>query len=169
MTSGVWEIVGQNDRELPLGTTIGDALRRLVQRRFKTNAAKSLERRWGLDPKTAKNVVQCGNVSERTLTKAALSERWSLWMALGEEIFEETYADHLARVADERERAARQAAADEDQFRSLEARAAGVVSLLDGPVPAPARNVAGRSWSADDGSGAYEARQARLTNDDGGR
>jgi hypothetical protein len=93
MTFGAWEIVGRNDQQLPLGKNIGDALRDLIRARFKNNAAKTIEGRWGLDPKTARNVVTQGNVSERTLTKAALSERWDLWMALGEELFGQSYVE----------------------------------------------------------------------------
>src|ERR1700752_1999895 len=93
MTSGAWEIVGRNDHQLPLGKNIGDALRDLIRARFRNNAAKAIESRWGLDPKTARNVVSPGHVSERTLTKAALSERWELWMALGEELFGQSYVE----------------------------------------------------------------------------
>lgn len=92
MTYGAWEIVGRNYQELPIGKTVGDALRGLIRARFRNNAAKNIEQMWGLDAKTARNVVTQGNVSERTLTKAARAERWSLWMALGEELFGETYA-----------------------------------------------------------------------------
>lgn len=108
MTYGGWQVVGTDYRELPLGTTIGDALRRLVRERFKVNTAKRIEARWGLDPRTARNVVTQGNVSERTLTKAALAERWALWMALGEELFGQSYAEweeqRLKTIIEEAER-----------------------------------------------------------------
>lgn len=108
MTYGGWQVVGTDYRELPLGTTIGDALRRLVRERFKVNTAKNIEGRWGLDPRTARNVVTQGNVSERTLTKAALAERWGLWMALGEELFGQSYAEweeqRLKTIIEEAER-----------------------------------------------------------------
>jgi hypothetical protein len=97
MTHGAWEIVGQDYRELPLGKTIGDALRGLIRKRWPNNAAKKIETLWDIDPKTAKNVVSQGNVSERTLTKAALAERWALWIALGEEVFGESYAEYEER------------------------------------------------------------------------
>ena len=158
-----WEIVGRNDWELPIGTTIGDALRKLVRRRFKHNTAKTLETLWGLDPKTAKNVVQSGHVSERTLTKAALSERWALWMALGEEIFEETYAQHLARLADERETAAREARDAEADFADLAARAAVRLALLDRDEDAPQRPAQGRGRAKADGLRDRADAQARLT------
>lgn len=108
MTYGGWQIVGGDFRELPLGTTVGDALRRLVRERFKHHTAKKLEDRWGLDARTARNVVSQGNVSERTLTKAALAERWELWAALGEELFGQSYEawqeERLKTIIEEAER-----------------------------------------------------------------
>jgi hypothetical protein len=98
MTDTGWEVVGQDYRELPLGKTIGDALRGLIRKRWPNNAAKRIESLWDLDPKTAKNVVSHGNVSERTLTKAALAERWALWIALGEEVFGEPYEAYEERM-----------------------------------------------------------------------
>lgn len=93
MTYGAWEVVGQKDQQLPLGKTIGDAFRELIAQRFQHNAAKKIERLYGYDPKTAKNIVHRGCVSERSLTKAALAEGWGLWMALGEQLFGQSYAD----------------------------------------------------------------------------
>lgn len=134
MADGTWEIVGLDDQELRFEKTVGDALRGLIRRRWKNNAAKLIERSWGLDPKTAKNVVQHGNVSERTLTKAARAERWALWHALGEEMFGESYEQFLQGVVDETEQARRRAQARRDNLRSLEARAASLVDLRDSPV-----------------------------------
>lgn len=108
MTYGDWEVVGRDSRELPLGTTLGDALRKLIRKRWPHNTAKTIEARWGLDRKTASNVVSQSNVSERTLTKAAVTEGWALWMALGEELFGESFADweerRLQRIIDEAQR-----------------------------------------------------------------
>jgi len=116
MTYGAWEVVGQDYQELPIGKTIGDALRGLIRKRWKNNAAKLIERGWGLDRKTAINVASYGKVSERTLTKAALSESWPLWMALGEELFGQSYADweehRLEKIIEE-------AARDLDRVRRL--------------------------------------------------
>lgn len=92
MTYGTWEIVHRKEYGLGLGKTLGDAFRGLVTHRFRHNAAKQIERLWDLDPHTAKNIVQKGSVSERTLTKAARAEGWAFWMALGEELFGESYA-----------------------------------------------------------------------------
>lgn len=97
MTYGAWEIVGPDDRELPFGKTIGDALRGLIRKRWPHHAAKKIETLWDIDPKTAKNVVAQGHVSERTLTKAARAERWGLWLALGEELFGEPYEAYEER------------------------------------------------------------------------
>lgn len=154
MTSGVWEIVGQDNQELPLGTTIGNALRRLISRHYRHNAAKTIETKWKLDPKTAKNVVGRGNVSERTLTKALLAERWALWMALGEEVLEQTYAAYLEEVANERQTIADRAAADKDHLLRLEARAAGVVALLDGQGDRQPERLDGRVRASVDGPSA---------------
>lgn len=126
-----WEIVGQDYREFPFEKTVGDALRGLVRKRWKTNAAKNIEGRWGLDPKTARNVVQQGHVSERTLTKAARAERWALWEALGEELFGETYDQYLQGVIHEQQQLAERAKARRDHLQRLEARASELVSLLD--------------------------------------
>lgn len=131
MTEWSAEIVGRNGTTLPPEKSLGDALRELLQRRHKSEARKHIENKWGLDPKTARNVVQSGHVSERTLTKAAKAERWALWAELGEEMFGETYEQFLQGVIDETERARERASARRDHIRSLEARAAGVVSLLD--------------------------------------
>lgn len=121
MTYGSWQIVGGDFRELPLGTTVGDALRRLVRERFKGHTAKKIEDRWGLDARTARNVVSQGNVSERTLTKAALAERWELWAALGEELFGQSYEawqeERLKTIIEEAER-------DLDRVRRLRPQAA---------------------------------------------
>ncbi|MDP3491775.1 MAG: hypothetical protein Q8R82_01580, partial [Hyphomonadaceae bacterium] len=80
-------------------------MRDLITRRFRKNAAKTIETLWDLDARTARNVVDRGCVSERTLTKAAKAERWALWMALGEELFEEPYEHYLQSIIDETARA----------------------------------------------------------------
>ncbi|RAK68788.1 hypothetical protein DJ019_01895 [Phenylobacterium kunshanense] len=127
-------------------------MRRLVRERFKHNTAKRIEARWGLDPRTARNVVTQGNVSERTLTKAALAERWALWMALGEELFGQSYAEweeqRLKSIIEEAER-------DLDRVRRLRPqgpalsersfaqRAAGVVDDAEGDEPSGSRDCSG--------------------------
>jgi hypothetical protein len=133
MTYGAEDIVGRDYQDFPNGKTIGEALKGIVRRRWHNNAAKLIEQQWGLDPKTAKNVVSSGNVSERTLSKAARAERWALWMALGEELFDETYDDYLRGVLDEFEQRKRRTAAHRDHIRSLEARAGSLLTALDRP------------------------------------
>ena len=134
MTDGAWEVVGQDYQQFPLGKTIGDGLRDLIRKRWKNNAAKCIEAKWGLDPKTAKNVVTSGHVSERTLTKAIRAERWALWMALGEEVLEEAYEEFLRGVIHEHKTAAARTSARQDQLRRLEARASALVDLWPGGV-----------------------------------
>jgi len=134
MTDGVWDIVGRKDREIRIEKSVGDALRELVRKRFRNNAAKTIETIWGLDPKTAKNVVGQGNVSERTLTKAVNAERWALWMALGEELFDEKYEQHLKAVVHEREQHRAAAEAHADHVRDLEAKASRLVRVRSGAV-----------------------------------
>lgn len=151
MTFGTWEIVGQKDHQLRFGKTIGDAFRDLVTHRFRHNAAKQIERQWDVDPKTAKNIVQRGCVSERTLTKAARSEGWAFWMALGEELFGQSYAvweeQRLTKIIEEAERDLERVRrlrpkAEALPERSLAARAVGDVD--DGQGSEPARSGGGR-------------------------
>lgn len=108
MTDGAWQVVGEDFQQLQFGKTVGDALRDLIRARFKNNAAKVIETKWDLDPRTARNVVTRGHVSERTLTKAARAERWALWMALGEELFGQSYREweeqRLRTIIEEAER-----------------------------------------------------------------
>ncbi len=133
MTDGAWEIVGKDGHKFPFQKTVGDALRDLVKQRLKHRARKHTEECWGLDPKTARNFITNANVSERTLTKAAWSEGWELWHALGVELFGQTYAEHLSGVIRDHEAAKERAAAHRRNLLGLEARASELVSVLDGP------------------------------------
>lgn len=114
--------MGQDNCNLPLGKTIGDAVRDLVRKRWPNNAAKLIEREWGLDPKTAKNVVSSGNVSERTLTKAIRAEGWGFLEALGREVTGESYADHLTRIIERDAIVQQQREAQRAAVRRLEER-----------------------------------------------
>jgi hypothetical protein len=152
MTYGAWEVVGEDYRELRLGRTIGDAVRLLVKARFKTNAAKGIETVWRLDPRTARNVVSQGNVSERTLTKAARAEGWAFWMALGEQLFGQSYAlweeERLTKIIGEAERDLERVRRLRPQSEALPERsfAANAVGLVDdGEGSEPARRRGGRS------------------------
>lgn len=152
MTFGAWEIVGQKDHRLPFGKTLGDAFRDLVTHRFRHNAAKQIERIWDVDPKTAKNIVQRGCVSERTLTKAAQSEGWAFWMALGEELFGQSFRDweeqRLTSIIEDAARDLERVRRLRPQSSALSERsfapdAAGLVD--DGQGDQPARLGGGRS------------------------
>jgi len=136
MTALGWEIVGQDYRELPLEKSVGAALRDLIRKRYPNNAAKRIERDWDLDPKTAKNVVTSGHVSERTLTKALRAEGWALIAALGTELTGETFAQHeerrLQAIINEAENARQNIRSLAARRASLESQAADLVDALDG-------------------------------------
>jgi hypothetical protein len=134
MTLWSEEFVGRSFQEIRPVKSVGEALQRIVRRRIPGNAAKEIEGSWGLDPKTARNVVSGGNVSERTLSKAAQAERWKLWLELGEEMFGETYEQHLRGVIDEYEQRQRRAQAHRDHVRDLETKAARLVGVPDRPA-----------------------------------
>lgn len=131
MTSGAWEIVGTDNRELPIEKTIGDAVRGLVRRRWNNNAAKMLERHWGLDPKTARNVIGSGHVSERTLTKAVRAEGWDFIAALGVELTGQSYAQHLQRIIEREADVQKDRERERDSVRRMEAVARNLVDLSD--------------------------------------
>lgn len=126
MTAYGWEIVGRNDQELPFAKTVGDALRDLIRRRYRTNAAKTIERDWDIDARTARNVVGQGNVSERTLTKAVRAEGWELLAALGAELTGETYEQFVERKL---RHAIREAADARQNLVDLRARRASLDAL----------------------------------------
>jgi hypothetical protein len=153
MTIGAWEIVGQNNRELPIAKTIGDAVRDLIRRRYASNAAKTIERDWGLDPKTAKNVVGMGHVSERTLTKAVRAEGWSLLLALGAELTGETFDQfeerRLSLIIAEAEFARQNIRNLSARRQTLEARTARALADLDRPTPDMGRGTPVGAGSAD--------------------
>lgn len=123
MTLRSWEIVGREDWKLPLEKSVGDAVRDLVRRRWPNNAAKQLERSWDLDPKTAKNVVGNGHVSERTLTKAVRAEGWAFMAALTEELTGESYAQYLHQIIERDADVQRERERERDNVRRLETRA----------------------------------------------
>lgn len=131
MTHGAWEIVGTDNRELPIEKTIGDAVRGLVRRRWNNNAAKMLERHWGLDPKTARNVIGSGHVSERTLTKAVRAEGWDFIAALGVELTGQSYAQHLQRIIEREADVQKDRERERDSVRRMEAVARNLVDIPD--------------------------------------
>lgn len=130
MTHGAWEIVGWDDQQLPLEKSIGDAVRGMVRRRWKNNAAKMIERTWDLDPKTARNVVGNGNVSERTLTKAVRAEGWAFLAALGEELTGQSYDQYLASIIEREAHAQKERERVRDNVVRLETRARELGAVL---------------------------------------
>lgn len=135
MTCVERDFVDQEARHFPSDRTLGDAVRHLIRRRWTSNAAKHLEREWDLDPKTAKNVVQSGNVSERTLTKAIRAEGWGFLAALGEELTGHTYDQHLENRIKETRRVEEHLARRRERIRDLEARASELVRMGHGVDP----------------------------------
>lgn len=129
-----WEIVGKDDQQLRLDKTIGDAVRGMVRRRWKNNAAKMIERSWDLDPKTARNVVGNGNVSERTLTKAVRAEGWSFLEALGEELTGQSYAQYLASIIEREAHAQKERERTRADVVRLQTRARELGHLLSRPA-----------------------------------
>jgi hypothetical protein len=134
MTHGAWEIVGWDDQQLPLEKSIGDAVRGMVRRRWKNNAAKMIERAWDLDPKTARNVVGNGNVSERTLTKAVRAEGWAFLVALGEELTGQSYDQYLAHIIEREAHAQRERERTRADVVRLQTRARELGHLLSRPA-----------------------------------
>lgn len=126
--------MGRNDWKIPEEKSLGEAVRELVTRRWTSNAAKQLERQWDLDPKTAKNVVGNGHVSERTLTKAVRAEGWDFLEALGREMTGETYAQYLHRITEREAHAQRERERERDNVRRLETRARDLGHLLSRPA-----------------------------------
>ena len=134
MTAYGWEIVGRNDQELPFAKTVGDALRDLIRRRYRSNAAKTIERDWDLDARTARNVVGQGNVSERTLTKALRAEGWALLEALGAELTGESYAEFVERQLKQKIREAADARQNLVDLRSRRAALDALAEAADDAV-----------------------------------
>lgn len=126
------------DRQL-FDRSMGELLAQFVRKRWPRDTAKTVARKWGVDPSTATNLIK-GHASERTISKAIQAEGWPLIMALGEAVTGRSYADFLQDIIHETERARESAATRRDTFVSLEARAAELVGLPAGPL-------AERSWS----------------------
>lgn len=99
---------------------MGEALAKLVRKRWPKSTAKSVETAWDLDPSTAANLIK-GHASERTLTKAIKVEGWELLEALGHALTGQTHQEweeqRLQRIIEEAERA-------QEGIRRLRARRA---------------------------------------------
>lgn len=111
---------------------LGDAFAELIHRRWPRDTAKTIARRYDLDPSTAVNAVK-GHVSERTITKAIAKDGWALLAPLGEAMTGQTYDAHLQTLVQEAADAHARARARHERTVALEARAGGVQRLLAGP------------------------------------
>lgn len=137
MTSYGWQVVGTNDRELPIAKTVGDALRDLIRRRYRNNAAKRIETDWDIDARTARNVVTQGHVSERTLTKALRAEGWALLEALGAELTGESYGEFVERQLQQKIREAADARQNLVDLRARRAALDALAGAADGSLAGP--------------------------------
>lgn len=93
--------------------SLGDAMREIARSLAPVSTAKTLQRRWNLDPSTAENITK-GQASGPTLVKAVGAElergsAWELWDALGELLIGESRDEHderkLQLILEETERA----------------------------------------------------------------
>ncbi|WP_454760628.1 hypothetical protein [Caulobacter segnis] len=148
MASKGMQIVGGDYRELRASESIGEALKRIVRDRHQAHAAKRIERAWGLDARTARNVATEGNVSERTLTKAIKAEGWDLLLELGAELTGETFEEFEER---RQQRIIEEAKSAQETVRILRAKRAAldkraIVALdaFDRSLDDRQRNRAGR-------------------------
>ena len=115
------------DRQL-FRRRIADALTDLIAQKHST--AKQAAKAYGIDPSTAENLRK-GHLSVPTLEKVARTDGWAIWAALGEEIFGQTYEDHLQSLIEETRRAQENLARRRDHVRQLEARAFGMDDVGD--------------------------------------
>jgi hypothetical protein len=131
------------DRQL-FGLTLSEAMAALSRKWWPQHTAKTVAKRWDLDPTTAANLIK-GHASTPTITKAVRSEpaglRWRLWMALGEAVIGFSYDQHLELLEAEAEDARRRAADRRAHVQRLEAFArstdgldSSAADFLRGPV-----------------------------------
>lgn len=128
MTAEGFDFMHREEHKLRLGRNLGDALAEAVRQHWPRDTAKHIERRWDIDPATAKNVVR-GKASERTVTKAIQSEGWTLLTVLGEALTGETYEQHLQTLIAEADDARRKVEARREHVARLERIAAGADRL----------------------------------------
>lgn len=113
-------------RQQLFGRRLAEAMTDLVRQKHAT--AKQAARAYGIDPSTAENMRK-GHLSVPTLEKVARAEGWALWAALGEELFGQSYEQHLQVIIEETARAQEGLARRRDHVRQLEARAAGLAGV----------------------------------------
>ena len=100
---------------------LATALSDLLGQRYKT--AKEMARAYKIDPSTAENLRK-GHLSVPTLEKVMAVDGMGLWIALGEKIHGQTYAEYLQSIIDGESNEQRYRQAERYRVRSLETRAA---------------------------------------------
>lgn len=106
---------------------IADAMTDLIRQRHAT--AKQAARAYGIDPSTAENLRK-GHLSVPTLEKVAKAEGWALWAALGEELFGQSYHQHLANIIEQEANAQQERERHRDNVVRLETRARELGAVL---------------------------------------
>lgn len=127
---------------------VGGALASIYRRLFPRDTAKRVSAALDCDQTAAVNFTK-GHASERTITKALKTGGWPVILQLGEAMTGQSYDDYLQSIIQEAENARAYAAARADRVRSLEARAAELVSFHPRPST-------GKAGSRSDGLGSPE-------------
>ena len=117
--------------------TLGEAMALIARAIAPAHTAKTLQRRWNIDPHTAEKVGQ-GVTSATTLVKAVKAEgdhAWKLWDALGELIIGESREDYderqLQHLLEKTAYARQRLEASRARRALLEARASTLASVDD--------------------------------------
>jgi len=106
---------------------LAEGLSSLVTQKHGT--AKQIARAYEIDPSTAENMRK-GHLSVPTLEKVAKAEGWALWAALGEELFGQSYDQHLETVIEREARVQEQRTWERDRVRQMEERARQLGGVL---------------------------------------
>jgi len=109
------------------GRRLADAMTDLIRQKHAT--AKQAARAYGIDPSTAENMRK-GHLSVPTLEKVARAEGWALWAALGEELFGQSYDEHLAIIIEQEANAQRERERVRDNVVRLQDRARELGAVL---------------------------------------
>lgn len=114
-------------RQQLFGRRLADAMTDLIRQKHTT--AKQAARAYGIDPSTAENMRK-GHLSVPTLEKVARAEGWALWAALGEELFGQSYDEHLASIIESEAHAQKERERHRDNVVRLQSRARELGQLL---------------------------------------
>ena len=109
------------------GRRLADAMTDLIRQKHTT--AKQAARAYGIDPSTAENMRK-GHLSVPTLEKVARAEGWALWAALGEELFGQSYDEHLAIIIEQEAHAQKERERVRDNVVRLQTRARELGAVL---------------------------------------